>query len=167
MDYSSFPLFRHLDASELASVLADCTEVSYAKGHAFIHQGTRGGHLYYLVEGGAVVVVAQEGGRELELATLSAPAVVGELEALTGEPRAATVRTSTPAKLLEVSFDIVRSRLEDGDPGTLKVFFHTARVIARRLAAMDKKFAELRQAPGARVEELRSFQQTLLNEWTV
>jgi len=167
MDYSTFPLFRHLEPDELASFLADCDEVSHPAGHTFINQGSKGEHVFYLLEGEVLVVAEDEHGEEHELAVLTAPAVVGELEALTGDPRAATVRTKTAARLLEMPFESLRSRLAAGDSAALKVFFHTARVIAHRLAAMDRKFAELQRAPGARVHELRSFQEKLLNEWTM
>jgi CRP/FNR family transcriptional regulator, cyclic AMP receptor protein len=164
-DYRAFPVFAQLDDAELAAFVADCDEIAVAAGATFIHQGRSGDHIYYLIAGEVEVFLEEEGER-VELAVISAPAVVGELEALTGGSRAANVCARTETRLLEMSFDRLRERFQSGDPATLKVFFHTARVIARRLIAMNEKFAELLHAPDARHHDLRDFQEKLLNEWT-
>ena len=49
----------------------------------------------------------------------------------------------------------------------LGLFLQISQVIARRLIAMNDKFAELQQESGPRFHELRDFQEKLLNEWTV
>jgi len=165
-DYRAFPVFAQLDDAELAGFVADCDEAAVPAGTVFIHRGALGDRIYYLVEGEVEVFLDGDDGERVELAVIAAPAVVGELEALTGGPRAANVRTRTPARFLEMGFDRLRTRFQAGDPATLKVFFHTARVIARRLIAMNEKFAELQQTPGARHHDLRDFQEKLLNEWT-
>jgi CRP-like cAMP-binding protein len=90
------------------------------------------------------------------------------MEFLTGTPGAASVRARTPARALVLAYDRLRAQLEAGDAATLQVFFHIAQVIARRLAAMNRKFAELEQrGPGNRFHELRDFQHRLMSEWTV
>jgi CRP-like cAMP-binding protein len=166
-DYRAFPVFAQLDDAELTSFVADCDETSVPAGTVFIRKGALDGRIYYLLAGEVEVFLTGEGDGDLELATIAAPAVVGELEALTGGPRAANVRARTPVRLLEMGFECLRERFQRGDPATLKVFFHTARVIARRLIAMNEKFAELQHGPGARYHDLRDFQEKLLNEWTV
>lgn len=165
--YRSFPVFAHLDDAELTGFIADCDEVEVPAGTVFIDKGALGDHIYYLLEGELLVFLEDDSGETIELAVLTAPAVVGELEALTGGPRAANVRAKTAARFLEMSFDCLRERFQAGDPATLKIFFHTARVIARRLMAMNEKFAELQHAPGARFHDLKDFQEKLLNEWTI
>jgi CRP-like cAMP-binding protein len=165
-DYKSYPLFSRLADDELASFLADCRETSLAAGDVFIHQGHEGDTIYYVLEGELEVFLETETGDHLELAVLKAPAIVGELEALTGGPREANVRARRPSRLLEMSFEVLRGRFQQGDAATLKVFFYTARVLASRLAAMNRKFAEIQDSPGVRHHELRDFQEKLLNEWT-
>jgi hypothetical protein len=77
------------------------------------------------------------------------------------------VRARTSVHGLAVDFDGFFHRLQDGDPASLRVFFHITQVLARRLAAMNQKFAELdQQDPGARFDEMREFQQKLMTEWT-
>jgi CRP-like cAMP-binding protein len=166
MDYRQFPLFSRLTTEEFTSFLRDCGEVVHPAGVTFLTQGKSGGRIYYLVEGELEVYLdAPDGGRH-ELAILAAPAVVGELEALTGDPTAANVGTKTPVRLLEMDYEVLRRRFDAGDPAALKVFFHTARVLARRLVAMNEKFAELQRDALPRRHELRAFQEKLLNEWT-
>lgn len=166
-DYRAFPVFAQLDDAELAAFVADCDETAVAAGTVFIHQGDLGDRIFYLIEGELEVFLEDAEGEPVELAVIAAPAVVGELEALTGGPRAANVRTRTAARLLAMGFDRLRERFQAGDPATLKVFLHTARVIARRLIAMNEKFAELQHAPDERFHDLRDFQEKLLNEWTI
>ena len=102
---------------------------------------------------------------------IHAPAVIGEMEALTGEARAASVQATTDVDSLTMPFVELHSRVSDGDPATLKVISQVARVVARRLAAMDQKIADiLREGQGkdtVRVSDLQDFQQQLADEWTV
>lgn len=165
-DYRNFPVFARLNEAELAGFVADCQETTVPAGTVVIHRGALGDRIYYVVEGELEVFLEGDNGEDLQLAVITAPAVVGELEALTGGPRAANVRARTSARFLEIGFDRIRERFQAGDPATLKVFFHTARVIARRLIAMNEKFAELQHQPEARFHDLRDFQEKLLNEWT-
>lgn len=165
--YRDFPLFRHLDDEQISGFIDACETIELAPGEMFIEQGISGDRLYFLLEGTLRVFV--EGGKdEYELAVLTAPAVVGEMEFLTGEPRAASVRSLEPGRALTLGFETLMERLEQGEPATLRVFFHTTQVLARRLAAMDRKFAELEhESRTGRFDELREFQRKLMNEWDV
>lgn len=165
--YREFTLFSPLDDEQLASFVAICEEIVLSAGEVFIEEDTRGDCLYFVAEGRLRVFVREEDGDERELAVLDAPAVVGEMEFLTGEPRVACVRALANTRALKLTYDRLVQCLEEGDQPTLRVLFRIAQVIARRLAAMDRKFAELEhQAPGTRFHELRDFQQKLMQEWT-
>lgn len=165
--YRNFPGFQDLDDGQLESFAEACEEVVLSAAEEFIEGGTRGDCLYFVAEGRMKVFVELDDGDEHELAVLTAPAVVGEMEFLTGEPRAASVRSLATTRALKLTFDRLMQRLEAGHAPTLRVFFQIAKVVARRLAAMDRKFAELeQQPPGERFHELRDFQQKLMNEWT-
>lgn len=165
--YRDFPIFRELDDEQLASFAEACEEVVLSAAELFIEKGSRGDCLYFVAEGRMKVFLETDEGDEQELACLQAPAVVGEMEFLTGEPRAANVRSLATSRALRLRFDRLMERLEAGHYPTLRVFFQVAKVVARRLAAMDEKFAELEQQPaGARFHELRDFQNKLMTEWT-
>lgn len=167
MDYQRFPLFRELDEDQIERIVAACREAHLDAGTVFIEQGTRGRDIYFFTQGEMEVFIADGEGNEHQLAVITAPAVVGEVEFLTRDERAACVRTRRPSRALSLAFDRFLSRLEQGDPAFLRLFFNIAQVLARRLEAMNRKFAELDQrAPGARFHELKQFQQKLMNEWT-
>jgi len=169
--YRDFPTFKTLDDAQLASFAERCEEIVLSAGELFIDQASRGDCLYFVAEGRMKVFVklapGDETGDEHELAVLDAPAVVGEMEFLTGEPRIASVRSLATTRALKLTYDCLMERLEAGHAPTLQVFFQIAKVVARRLAAMDRKFAELeQQPPGTRFDELREFQHKLMSEWT-
>lgn len=164
--YGDAPVFSGLDQDQLVAFVRSCDEEEIPRGRTFIEEGDHG-HRMYFFHRGKVRVFTEDGG-EHELAVLRAPMVVGELEFLTREPRAASVQTLKPAVGISLSFEALSECLEQRDPGTLRVLFHTAQVIARRLTAMNRKFAELEnRTPGTRFDELREFQQKLMTEWSV
>jgi len=166
--YRDFPLFRKLDAGQVAGFVAACEEIELAEGETFIRQGEEGKKIFFITIGEMEVFYVDDEGEEHQLALLAAPAVVGEMEFLTRETRTACVRTRTAVRGLSLTFERLFDRLQSGDPATVRVFFHITQVLARRLEAMDRKFAELnQQAPGARFDEMRAFQQKLMTEWTV
>lgn len=166
--FRDFPLFRKLDDGEIGDFVSRCESVELPGGEVFIEEGTQGEKLYFFDAGELEVFVRDDAGKEHQLATISAPAVVGEMEFLTREKRAASVRARTPTRGLSVPFDRFFFHLQDGDPSSLRVFFYITQVLAKRLAAMNQKFAELeQQAPGNRFHELRDFQQQLMTEWSM
>ena len=166
MDYSAFPLFSALDPEQVESLFAAGRENVIAAGETFIREGDTGNCIFF-VFAGSMTVYSENDGEERELASIHAPAVIGELEAFTGDPRSACVRARTEVRALELPFETLRSRLQSGDPAAFYVVFHTAQIIARRLAAMNKKFLELQQQPNVRHDELREFQDKLLNDWSI
>lgn len=166
--FRDFPLFRNLTDEQIGQFVARCEPVDLPAGTVFIEQGTEGEKLFFLDAGEVEVFVRGEDGREHQLAAITAPAVVGEMEFLTREKRSAYVRARTPVRGLSLPFDRFFARLQEGEESCLRVFFHITQVLAKRLAAMDEKFAELeQQAPGNRFHELRDFQQQLMTEWSM
>jgi|GEM_PF-2797429 len=163
-----YPLFRDLDTSQVSEFLSHCEELVLEPGEVFIDQGEEDNKLFFISEGRLEVFATDESEAVHPLAELSAPAVVGEVEFLTREPRAASVRAATPVYGLVIDGQRLKRELDAGSQVTARVLFYMARVLARRLAAMNRKFVELDQkAPGTRFDELRDFQQRLMSEWTV
>jgi CRP-like cAMP-binding protein len=101
------------------------------------------------------------------LCTISAPAVLGEMEFLTGKPRTASVRTLSDVTLLGISFETLRGRVSNGDPGTLQLFVVLSEILARRLTRTTEMLAELEATvPGAQRRELQDFRSKLLSDWS-
>lgn len=166
--FRGFPLFRKMTDEQVAEFVADCEPFECGEGEVFIHQGHEGDRVYFVSDGKMRVLLADDDGAEHRLAGLKAPAVVGEIEFLTREPRAASVRATSPLSGVSLSFERLNQRLQEGNPTTFQVFFYISRVLARRLSRMNNKLAEVeKKAPGTRIDELREFQKKLMTEWGV
>lgn len=164
MHASDSPIFRGLDPAQVDAVVAECAVRQLASGAVLITRGSHGTAMYFLMSGTLRVSVA-EGGQERVLADLTPPAVVGEMEFLTGQERVATVTASETATVLELPFARLRARIDAGDPAHLRVIFNIATVIADRLAKTVHMLSEVgRDTPHA--EELADFKRKLFSEWT-
>jgi CRP-like cAMP-binding protein len=120
--------------------------------------------LLLLMEGTAEVLKHE---RE-PVATVEAPAVLGEMSLLTDGHHTATVRAVTPCELALLPRAEFGRLLEAGSPAAYKLVTAIAEVLARRLERMSEKVAELarRRDVPVPVEELAAFRQKLFTEWT-
>ncbi len=166
MDISEFPALSQLNQTQIENLRGACDEVTRKAGEELIRRGEDGGDIVFLLEGELQVYVPKEG-REVELVRLSAPAVVGEIELLTGGKSTASVRALSDSRIFCIPHEAVRERVADGDPATLKVMFAISKLLAGRLAAMTEKFVEIEGAvEPRRSDELRQFRSKLFSEWT-
>ncbi|MDJ0853272.1 MAG: cyclic nucleotide-binding domain-containing protein [Myxococcota bacterium] len=167
MDLDAFPSLQHLTPEQLRELRDSCAERSLDAGEELIRYGDEGGKLYFLIEGRVEVYMAGRG-PVVVLAELSAPAIVGELEMLTGEKRSASVRAAVSSRVLSLAHDDVERRIEAGDATVLKAMYGIGRVIAARLVAMSAKFADLEaHADAAGSRELREFRKKLFSDWSL
>jgi CRP-like cAMP-binding protein len=134
------PLFEMLSPAELG-VLGDLSRtLSFAPGDLLVSEGDAGSSLYVLVSG-EVDVVRRDGGNEKVLATLAAPASLGEMSLIDREVRSATIRARTACTALQLTaenFASFRKRSRDGF--TLFVI-NVARVLSARLRETNRKLA--------------------------
>ena len=166
MDIADFPALKTQTETQMESLRSAWEARRLSAGEDLIHRGEKGGEIYFLLKGELEVYIPQ-GGREVELARLRAPAVVGELELLTGMPRTASVRAFTDAELVAIPQEKVEARVDAGDTAVLKMMLVISRMTARRLVALTEKFIEIEANSGsARSDELRAFRTKLFSEWT-
>lgn len=166
MQLSEFPAFKSLDPAQLESLRDAAQEISAAEGDELIERGQSGGAIYLLLEGELRVYV-KESGNEVVLVDLHAPAVVGELELLTGKPRSASVRALTRSKLMAIPHDRIQERIEAGDTAVLKVMYAISQLIAARLVGLTELIVEMEaNASPRRSDELRAFRTKLFSEWS-
>jgi len=101
-------LFRPLDDAALREVRGLGSPRSLDPGDVLVRQGDRGDHVYVVLSGAARV--------ELDGTELGPPVepgeCVGELAALDGAPRAATVTASNPMSVLEFTVEDFGAALE-------------------------------------------------------
>jgi serine phosphatase RsbU (regulator of sigma subunit)/CheY-like chemotaxis protein len=103
-------------ASEaFADVLASLTPINLDPGHMLIHQGEESDVAYYL-ESGSMLVFEETRYGPVTLATVNAPRLIGEIGALAGLARTASVRALTQARVFQISraqlFELARQSPE-------------------------------------------------------
>ena len=166
MDIADFPALKSLTQTQMDNLSSAWETRTLSAGEDLIHRGEEGGEIYFLLKGELEVYIPR-GGRKIEVARLRAPAVVGELELLTGSPRTASVRAHTDAELVAIPQEKVEARVDDGDTAVLKMMLVISRMTAKRLVALTEKFIEIEaNAAPARSDELRTFRTKLFSEWS-
>jgi len=108
---SRFTLTRTADIgiAALDELLLRLTPVRIPAGEVLVRQGDKSEFAYFVAEG-SLAVFAESDYERVQLATVEAPRLIGELGVLAGYPRTATIETVTPvlayrltaAELIEV-----------------------------------------------------------------
>ena len=118
-------LFAHLPAG-LWQRLATASPLQwFTRGEAIVRQGTSGRSMFVVLSGDVAVVLEPS---QQQVATLGAGGVFGEMSALTGAPRSATVRATSACQVLEISAGTLAGLLRE-HPSLLEPI---GRVIAER-----------------------------------
>lgn len=99
--------FADLPSEPLEALQARMRPMRFDPGDVLMRQGDRGDDVY-LVRSGELDVIRTEEGRERTVASLGTGAIVGEVAALTGSPRTATVRARTPIEAFMLAGEDVR-----------------------------------------------------------
>ena len=107
--------------------------VSVDPGALLFSKGDPGDALYVLIEGEVEIRTGSEGGRDVRIAALKAPALLGEMAVLDGGARSADVAALRRAKLLRISRDSAISALESEPKALLALLAE----MSRRLRAAD------------------------------
>ena len=165
MNLEDFSVFKGLNSTQISNFTAACEEESFAAGTEIITRGVRGTKVFFLLQGQLRVYV--DAGCEQVLAELEPGAIFGEMELLTDEPRAASVRAVTDVKAWGLEFETLRERIRHDDTAALKIMFNIARILALRLEAMVEKLVEIESGSvEVRSEDLRDFRRKLFSYWS-
>jgi phosphoserine phosphatase RsbU/P len=110
------PSEQNFTASEaFADVLASLAPISLNPGDMLIHQGDESGVAFFL-ESGSMLVFEETRYGPVTLATVNAPRLIGEIGALAGLARTASVRALTAARVFQISraqlFELARKSPE-------------------------------------------------------
>ena len=97
------PSAQSFIASEaLAKVLPSLSPINLESGEMLIHQGEASDAAFFL-DSGSVLVFEETPYEPVTLATLEAPRLIGEIGALAGLARTASIKTLTPARVFRIS----------------------------------------------------------------
>ena len=113
------PLFKHLPAEDMQSIVDAASLREYGDGEAIISEGGAVDALYVLVDGN-VRVWTTSLDREVELKTLGRGAYFGEVSLMSGKAATATVQAQGSAKVLAIARSKILS-LVDADERVRKM----------------------------------------------
>jgi CRP-like cAMP-binding protein len=176
-------LCRSLTPAQAVELAASTVPVGVPAGGFVFRHGDKSDGLLILVRGSVEISRVTGDGTPRTIATMNAPAVIGEMGLLTERPRSASVKAITACEChLLTRRDFVRM-LEDEQLAAFKLVGSLADVLARRLEAADDGLvaivdaAQAAQAaapvvppdvaqPPAPVAELAALREKLFSEWS-
>jgi CRP-like cAMP-binding protein len=172
------PFLGRLDAEEVASLRSRAIPRHFARGATIMREHEVRGRVVVIERGHAKVTATTDDGKEIVLAFRGPGDLLGELAALGGEPRSATVRTLEPLDAIAVAsgdFDafleehprvalvilrVVIGHLREADRQQFEfAAYQTLGRISRRLLELAERFGEPCEA-GVRIS-LRISQEEL------
>jgi CRP/FNR family cyclic AMP-dependent transcriptional regulator len=136
---ATVPLFKGLDADEMAKFAELLREKSYPKGSVILFEDDPGDALFIVRAGRVKVVLVAEDGREVILGILGPGEHFGELSLIDDQPRSAHVIAMEESTLLVLRRDDFRRRVEQNP----SVAWSLLAELSRRLRRADGKIGSL------------------------
>ena len=134
-------LFEGIPDDELARALDDFERRTYEPDRVVVAEGDTLHEIYVVLAGAAAVVVTGPDGRDHEVGRVAPGGTVGEMALLTGEPAAATVRSTASLDLLVLTEDQF-AELGERFP---QVYRNLGTLLAERLAHTNRLVAKRTQ----------------------
>lgn len=135
------PLFAQLTRGQLRKLARHCIPRSYAEGTLIIEEGSVGLGLF-LITAGRVEIFKGHGDGRVDLATLEAGGIVGELSVIDDTERSANVRTVTDTECLLLTRDSFQTLLRQ-DP---EIVWCLVPVLAQRVRALQVRVLSEQQS---------------------
>lgn len=105
-------LFGLLDEPGQLRLMAVAKTEQHAAGSVVVRQG-EAGDAFFIVTEGKLEVHVEEDGKSRQIATLEKGAFFGEMAALLGEPRSATVKAASAVTLMRFELPRVKDIISD------------------------------------------------------
>ena len=137
------PLFGGLDDEQLERLVASGEIVDLANGDVLIHEGDVADAMYVVLDG-ELEVTKQSGNSDIPVAQVGPGSLQGEIAALEGGRRLASVRAITESEVLRIPVDAIRGLLDAGPDVALAVI----RTAVGRLRAMEATLREREKLAG-------------------
>lgn len=94
------PLFANLEPAQLESLASNVNKRRFKRGEHVVEQGQNSNALYIILSGRAHVVMSDNKGREVILATLKVGDCIGEMSLIDNESHSATVEADVATDVL-------------------------------------------------------------------
>ncbi len=108
----------------------------------FVQQGTPGDAMYAVLDG-EVRARIMAGGKETELARFGPGDIFGEMSLFDGGPRSADVVANSASTLLRISAERFDRLCQEQPELASPLLFELAKMLAKRIRAVDKKIANV------------------------
>ena len=169
-----FLCFVDLTSDEALQVAGLLGTIHLKSGETLFRQGDACTAVYLLLSGEVEIRIESPGQLPRSLVTLGSGAILGEMGPLTDEPRGATSVARGDTHLAELPYSALHAGLERGDRWATKFLTATAKVLAQRLATLNKEtisiMAQLEKSRSSIKppveDELERLRRRLLTEWT-
>ena len=126
------PILRDATPEAAARAATRATWRSFPAGALIMDIEDVTSDVFFVVEGAVRVQIRTAGGRELILAELQAGGMVGEIAAIDGEPRTATVTAMVPSRLCSLPADAFIDAATSSPAACLGLLRHTTRILRRQ-----------------------------------
>jgi CRP-like cAMP-binding protein len=135
-----------LAKAELIAALSDATRARLAKqgvpctvdpGKLLFAKGDKGDALYVLLEGEVEVRTSTEAGKDVRLASLMPPAVIGEMAVLDGGVRSADICAIRRSRFLRIHRDQAIAALESEPKALLKLIAELSKRLRHADSALE------------------------------
>jgi CRP-like cAMP-binding protein len=130
-------IFAEFSARELGTIAQKSQEVGFSKGEVIFLQGDPGDALY-LVIGGKVRVIREDGGSKETIAILEERSCFGEMAILSDQTRTATIEAADSLTLLKIKKDDFRDLILQKPDMAFPIF----RILIRRLQDVTDKYMQ-------------------------
>ncbi len=150
-------LFAPLSEEQKREIADAAGDLILSPGQVLFRQDDSGDSLFIIRRGEVDVLVKRDGGPETKVASLKAGDFFGEMSALTGQPRTATIRAASELACVEVHKDDLRHIFESDESMMEKI----SRVIAERNASREAAVQEA-QSAAAKEAAVSNQQKSLL-----
>lgn len=131
---TQIPLLKYLPDSLRTEISRRLLRIQAAKGRTLVERGSRSTDVFFLLEGRAEVLVYSSTGREVVVNTMGPGDVVGEIAALDGEPRSASVVAVSDLQVLVMRANDFMTCIESSPAAGVW--------LARRLASGIRRLTE-------------------------
>lgn len=139
---TKFQLFAELNHEELETLLTQSATVCYRAGERILSAG-ESGHCMFVILRGTASVTAENNGKTVELATLTAGDFFGEVSLVDDGPRSADVTATSDCEFLCIT-RMTLGILAGLQPGAaIHILAAIGRCLVARLRAGNQKYMDL------------------------
>ncbi len=138
-------LFSELSRFELGRISDIIHDREYEKGEALFEEGQPGAAFFIIMEGELDIIVPQENGEPLKLATIPEGQSVGELALLDDTPRSASAIASKKTRALAFFREDLHKLLDSQPFIGSKIYKTLSSIIGARLRATNDQLQKLRE----------------------